>query len=344
MTRQPAELEAFLAIADQVGLRHLVTASDHTDPTGGDGLLVARIKAAVAAEEVAKLKKRLELKRDELADAGKYGGGRYPFGRGPAMAIREDEAAIIREAARRVLAGESLRSVAIDLSDRGLGQRSGGRWPGGATWGQRITAPHVAGLRVHRGKIVSEATWEPILDRETWDRLVALRADPSRRTQSGAPARHAAQRRYREVRQVRTQPALAHITDRHATVRLRARRRRLWRHRAGRRADRGIRRRGGAQAAGALGPRVARTGRNRSRCARRGAEHGRCEARRTRYSVGGRHVVAERVGCGESGTHATTQRVQARRRSPQVAGLTDQCSSAPGRSLICSSSAASSKY
>ncbi len=88
-----------------------------------------------------------------------------------------------------MLAGESLRSVAIDLSDRGLGQRSGGRWPGGATWGQRITAPHVAGLRVHRGKIVSETTWEPILDRETWDRLVALRADPSRRTQSGAPAR-----------------------------------------------------------------------------------------------------------------------------------------------------------
>jgi len=189
LTRQPVELEAFLAIADEVGLRHLVTVAEHVDPAGGDGLLVARIKAAVAAEEIAKTKKRLKLKRDELADAGKYSGGAYPFGRGPGMAIREDEAAIIREAARRVLAGESFRRVAMDLSDRGLGPRSGGRWPGGSNLAQRITAPHIAGLRQHRGKIVGNASWKPILNRTVWERLVALRSDPSRRTRSGAPAR-----------------------------------------------------------------------------------------------------------------------------------------------------------
>src|SRR5262249_8677077 len=75
----------------------------------------------------------------------------------------------------------------LDLSDRGLGPR-GKRWPGGSNLAQRLTRPHVAGLRAHHGKL-TPATWEPILGRETWERLRAIRADPSRRTRQGAPAR-----------------------------------------------------------------------------------------------------------------------------------------------------------
>jgi DNA invertase Pin-like site-specific DNA recombinase len=187
--RQPMELEHFLALADEVGLRHLVTAHDRIDPALGDGLLVARIKAAVAADEIKKLKDRLALKRDELAERGEWGGGAPPYGRGPGMVIREDEAAVIRETASRAVAGESFRSIAVDLSNRGLGPRKGGRWPGGANLAQCVVRPHVAALRQHRGKIIGDASWPAILDRETWQRLVDLRADPSRRASSGAPAR-----------------------------------------------------------------------------------------------------------------------------------------------------------
>jgi DNA invertase Pin-like site-specific DNA recombinase len=59
LTRQPIELEEFLRIADGAGLRHLVTVHDDVDPVAQDGLLVARIKAAVASEEVRKAKERL---------------------------------------------------------------------------------------------------------------------------------------------------------------------------------------------------------------------------------------------------------------------------------------------
>jgi hypothetical protein len=53
---------------------------------------------------------------------------------------------------------------------------------------QRVTAPHVAGYRAHHDALIP-ATWEPILERELWERLRALRADPARRTRRGPPSR-----------------------------------------------------------------------------------------------------------------------------------------------------------
>src|SRR5262249_29438449 len=75
LTRQPAELEEFVRVADEAGLRHLVTVTDVVDPTTGDGLLVARIKGAVAAEEVAKTRKRLVRAKADKAARGEWNGG-----------------------------------------------------------------------------------------------------------------------------------------------------------------------------------------------------------------------------------------------------------------------------
>jgi hypothetical protein len=36
-----------------------------------------------------------------------------------------------------------------------------------------LTSPRIAGLREHHGEIVAEATWPPLIDRETFDRLAA---------------------------------------------------------------------------------------------------------------------------------------------------------------------------
>lgn len=188
LTRQPRELEEFLHVADGAGLHNLVTVVDAVDPVTGDGLLVARIKGAVAAEEVAKTRRRLIRAKADKASKGEWNGGPLPFGRGLGMIIKNREAAILREAAERVLAGESFRSVAFDLSDRDLGPAPGRRWSGGSNLALRLTAPHVAGLRRHHNDLIV-GTWEPILAREMWERLRALRADPTRRTRVGAPAR-----------------------------------------------------------------------------------------------------------------------------------------------------------
>ena len=39
-----------------------------------------------------------------------------------------------------------------------------------------------AGLRKHQGQIVGQGTWEALIDRDTYDRVVAILSDPTRRT------------------------------------------------------------------------------------------------------------------------------------------------------------------
>lgn len=126
--------------------------------------------------------------------------------------IVEAEAAVIREAAERVLGGESLRSISADLNRRGLpspraserirmAARAGTIDEGTAipwstaTLRQMLRRPSLAGLRTHRGKVAGgfdPSVHPAILDRDTHDRLVALFSDPARRTGSGGgqPPKH----------------------------------------------------------------------------------------------------------------------------------------------------------
>ncbi|CAN5311314.1 hypothetical protein BH18ACT5_BH18ACT5_12580 [soil metagenome] len=52
-----------------------------------------------------------------------------------------------------------------------------------------LSGPQLAGLRVHRGEIVGEATWEAIVDRPMWEQIRAKIGDP-RRTQGERPPAH----------------------------------------------------------------------------------------------------------------------------------------------------------
>src|SRR5205807_241281 len=81
LVRRPQELEHFFAVADGAGMSKLATIGDNVDPVTGDGLMVARIKGAVAAEEVRKMAQRLRRKHEELATMGRpSGGGSRAFG------------------------------------------------------------------------------------------------------------------------------------------------------------------------------------------------------------------------------------------------------------------------
>jgi hypothetical protein len=92
------------------------------------------------------------------------------------LVINEREAAIIRLAARLILAGWSLRSVVIELNETGR-TRSEGRvwWP--STLRRMLSSPMIAGFRSHKGDLYP-ASWPAILDRDTWDRLqLVLKAE-----------------------------------------------------------------------------------------------------------------------------------------------------------------------
>ena len=195
LTRQPAELEGFIALADAKGIA-LANVSGEIDLSTSDGRFRARIMGAVARQESERKSERIRRQKAQAASKGWAQGGRRRYGYQHArtesgeatLEVVPSEAEIIREAAKRVLEGESLRSIAIDLNSRGIPTATGSQWQV-TTLRTMLTGPHTAGLRVHHGEIVGEANWEPILDRATFERLRLILGDPRRR-QGGRPPTH----------------------------------------------------------------------------------------------------------------------------------------------------------
>ena len=91
------------------------------------GRLLARILAAVAANEGDIKSARLSEQRAQHAYAGKAHG---PLGYGydEAQRIVPSEAAVVREVAQRVIDGDSLYSIAVDLNARGIQTPGEGKW------------------------------------------------------------------------------------------------------------------------------------------------------------------------------------------------------------------------
>ena len=81
LTRRPVELEQFVATVDAAGVRKVRFVSGDMDLGTGDGLLIGRIMAAVAANESAAKSRRVSRKMDQIAAEGRpRGGSRRPFG------------------------------------------------------------------------------------------------------------------------------------------------------------------------------------------------------------------------------------------------------------------------
>jgi site-specific DNA recombinase len=174
--RDPFEQESFFIACERAGVLYVATFADEVDIARGEGMMIARIKAAVAAEEARKTRERVVRKKVEIAEAGRPAGGPRPFGFEPDQAtLRESEAAMIREAASRILAGETPGSVCRSWNAEDRLTARGKEWMP-STLATILTSPRVAGLRQHQGAIVGDAGWPAIIDRASWERLaVALR-------------------------------------------------------------------------------------------------------------------------------------------------------------------------
>ncbi|MFL5793608.1 MAG: recombinase family protein, partial [Actinomycetota bacterium] len=87
--------------------------------------------------------------------------------------IIPEEAALVRDAARRVLdEGASLTGIAHEWNAAEVPTPAGGKWYTSQVR-RLLTSPRIAGLREHRGEVVAEGIWPALVDRETFDRLVA---------------------------------------------------------------------------------------------------------------------------------------------------------------------------
>ncbi len=177
------ELRLIEACQEAKVLVTLVRGSD-MDMSSPAGRLVADVLASVARNEIEQKAERGQRARAQRRASGRKAHGSVGWGYTKGMVIVESEAEVIREAARRVLAGESLMAIARDLTARGITGPSGGALEGG-NLGQMLKRPARAGLLEHDGQIVGKADWEPILDRATYEALMAKLTDPSRRLNNG---------------------------------------------------------------------------------------------------------------------------------------------------------------
>ena len=182
--RQPIELERFAQVCAQAGVTEVKTLHGDMDLGTGDGLLLARLLSAVAANESDAKSRRGKSKMRELAEAGKpHGGGTRPFGFQPHDRATHEptEAQAIREATARLLAGESLTSVAAWMADSDVRTVRGKVWRTTTLRGL-LLSPRIYGQRVHQGKAIRAGVWEPIISPEDGERLRLLLTDPARRT------------------------------------------------------------------------------------------------------------------------------------------------------------------
>lgn len=171
--RRPVELEDFIALAEARGLA-LKTLHGDVDLSTSSGRLHARIMGSVARHEAERISERTARRHADIAREGKLsGGGHRAFGYDDdGMTTREDEAALVREAASRLLAGGSLRSVVRDWNARGVATVRGGKWSS-TVLRQMLGRPRLAGLRSHKG-VTYPGTWPAILDQDTHEALSAL--------------------------------------------------------------------------------------------------------------------------------------------------------------------------
>lgn len=183
--RSPAELENYIAVCDPRGVPTYTVRAGEMDLSTASGRMTARIIGSVARHESEQKGERVRRAKQQAQAAGKWLGGRRPFGFEPdAVTERPAEAEAIRTATRDVLAGDSLRSVARRWNDAGLTTATGKVWSTSAVR-TVLLRPRNAGLVGNGDRIIGEAAWPPLVERDTWEALRALLTQEGRLTHRG---------------------------------------------------------------------------------------------------------------------------------------------------------------
>ena len=173
VARDPRDLEDLIDVCEATG-RPARSVTGNLDLSHDGGITMARIAVAVANQSSRDTSRRVCRVKQDLATQGRWGGGgRRAYGYvADRTAIVEKEAEVIRRAAGRVLAGDSLNAITADLAAEDAPTVSGRPWTRTSLRGV-LTRPAVAGRLTYRRKVVGTAPWPPILDQATWEAVVA---------------------------------------------------------------------------------------------------------------------------------------------------------------------------
>lgn len=182
LTRQPRELEDLIDALEAARCEVETVRAGRIDLSTRSGRTNARLHGTLARDESEAKSERLQAMHAAKARAGEWPGGPRPYGYRPKdgnLEVVDTEAEVVREAARRVLAGESLHGICADLNARSIPTARGALWRP-QTLRRILTTPTTVGRREHRGDDVGPATWPAILDARTGRRVRAVLERPDR--------------------------------------------------------------------------------------------------------------------------------------------------------------------
>jgi site-specific DNA recombinase len=170
MIRQPRDLETLIELAESKGIR-IISVTGDKNLDSADDRFILRIEAAqqCKSSDDSSRRKKAQLdrwRREGRVRPGGRGGRPYGFATDGITAVPAEQD-VIREAARLLLAGRSVTSVARELT------AAGHRTPAGNAWthdslSKMLRRARMAGL-MPDGE--NKAAWDPVLEREEWERL-----------------------------------------------------------------------------------------------------------------------------------------------------------------------------
>ena len=165
---------------------------------GGMETLRAKRESAVKSVRVREAHERIARNGKPAGGGPRWFGYRRVFAnpdetvKRKRVILREEidpvEAEALRDAAERVLRGETVGSVIREWTQRGIRPSGGKKWEE-TSLVNTLKSPRLAGLREWQGEKFP-ATWPAIFDTDTHERLVKLFSDPSRRAHVVGRKRH----------------------------------------------------------------------------------------------------------------------------------------------------------
>lgn len=164
--RVPSEFEHLLELSEHQGLL-LATVGGDADLSTGNGRLYARIKVAVAKDELEKrsARQRAKFAQDRLAGRHHWR-GRRPFGLELDGTLNQREAEGIRHVADMLLGGATFTACMNYLNSNGIFTAWGNEWRRDPLK-RTLLHPRLIAKMHHEGELVP-GNWEPVLDEDTW--------------------------------------------------------------------------------------------------------------------------------------------------------------------------------
>lgn len=197
-SRANRDLTAYAALRDlcaQTGTLWCYSGRTH-DLTTSDGRFTTGLDALLAEKEADQTAERVQRAIRANAAKGRPHGRRLfgyqrtydpTTGQLTGQIPYEPEAAVVRRIFADYLTGMGVPAISRRLNAEGITTGTGGRWEGSQVRRVLIN-PSYVGLRVHRGEVAAEATWEGLVPREDFDRAnTRLKAWP-RHQQNHTPA------------------------------------------------------------------------------------------------------------------------------------------------------------